>query len=136
MILSMASRLLIDTWGWLTLNDAGERRHLEVVTFYRTLLAQKALIYTTTFILDETFTLFFKRLNPYQAASHAATFSLQAKGKELGKMRKTIALHGIRRILFASGDRKQQHGKGQSSSQIQRIAIGGRIVVINQRSCN
>jgi uncharacterized protein len=67
MIFSMASRLLIDTWGWLTLNDAGERRHSEVATFYRTLLAQKALIYTTTFILDETFTLFFKRLNPYQA---------------------------------------------------------------------
>jgi uncharacterized protein len=63
----MANRLLIDTWGWLTLNDAGERRHLEVAAFYRTLLERKALIYTTTFILDETFTLFFKRLNSYRA---------------------------------------------------------------------
>jgi uncharacterized protein len=54
----MANRLLIDTWGWLTLNDAGERRHPEVAAFYRTLLERKALIYTTTFILDETFTLF------------------------------------------------------------------------------
>jgi len=63
----MANAILIDTWGWLTLNDAGERRHQEVAAFYRTLVAQKTLIYTTTFILDETFTLFFKRLNPYQA---------------------------------------------------------------------
>ncbi len=63
----MADTVLIDTWGWLTLNDAGERRHQEVATFYRTSLKQKVLIYTTTFILDETFTLLFKRLNPYHA---------------------------------------------------------------------
>jgi predicted nucleic acid-binding protein len=58
----MANTVLIDTWGWLTLNDAGEQRHQEVAAFYRTLLKQKTLIDTTTFILDETFTLFFKRL--------------------------------------------------------------------------
>lgn len=63
----MTNSILIDTWGWLTLNDAGERRHQEVVSLYRALQKQKTLIYTTTFILDETFTLFFKRLNPYQA---------------------------------------------------------------------
>ncbi len=63
----MANTVFIDTWGWLTLNDAGERRHQAVVTLYRSLLAQKTLIYTTTFVLDETFTLFFKRLNAYQA---------------------------------------------------------------------
>ncbi|MBD1855471.1 MULTISPECIES: type II toxin-antitoxin system VapC family toxin [Leptolyngbya] len=63
----MVNSILIDTWGWLTLNDAGERRHQQVATLYRTLLKQKTLIYTTTFVLDETFTLFFKRLNAYQA---------------------------------------------------------------------
>jgi uncharacterized protein len=63
----MVNRLLIDTWGWLTLHDAGERRHSEVTTFYRTVIDQKTLVYTTNFILDETFTLFFKRLNSYQA---------------------------------------------------------------------
>lgn len=63
----MTNAVLIDTWGWLTLNDAGERQHQAVANFYRTLLKQKTIIYTTTFILDETFTLFFKRLNPYQA---------------------------------------------------------------------
>jgi len=63
----MAESILLDTWAWLTLNDAGERQHQEVAALYRTLLKQKARIYTTTFILDETFTLFFKRLNSYQA---------------------------------------------------------------------
>jgi uncharacterized protein len=53
--------------GGLTLNDAGERRHKAVTDLYRSAIAQKTLIYTTTFILDETFALFFKRLNSYQA---------------------------------------------------------------------
>jgi uncharacterized protein len=63
----MVNRLLIDTWGWLTLHDADERRHTEAAAFYHSVLAHKTLIYTTTFILDETFTLFFKRLNSSQA---------------------------------------------------------------------
>lgn len=63
----MVNSILIDTWGWLTLNDAGERQHQQVASLYRSLLKQTAQIYTTTFILDETFTLFFKRLNSYQA---------------------------------------------------------------------
>jgi predicted nucleic acid-binding protein len=33
----MTDAVLIDTWGWLTLNDAGERQHQAVATFYRTL---------------------------------------------------------------------------------------------------
>lgn len=63
----MTNTIFIDTWGWLTLNDAGERRHKDVADLYRNLLAKKTLIYTSTFVLDETFTLFFKRLNSYQA---------------------------------------------------------------------
>jgi predicted nucleic acid-binding protein len=63
----MSNSIFVDTWGWLTLNDAGERRHNEVASLYRTLIADKALIYTSTFVLDETFTLFFKRLNSFQA---------------------------------------------------------------------
>lgn len=63
----MIDAILIDTWGWLTLNDAGERQHPQVADLYHTLLKQNTRIYTTTFVLDETFTLFFKRLNPYQA---------------------------------------------------------------------
>ncbi|BBC22349.1 type II toxin-antitoxin system VapC family toxin [Pseudanabaena sp. ABRG5-3] len=63
----MSNAIFIDTWGWLTLNDAGERRHNEVASLYRTLIADRTLIYTSTFVLDETFTLFFKRLNSSQA---------------------------------------------------------------------
>ncbi len=63
----MSDAVFIDTWGWLTLNDAGERRHKDVANLYRTLIAQKTIVYTTTFVLDETFTLFFKRLNSFQA---------------------------------------------------------------------
>lgn len=63
----MNNAIFVDTWGWLTLNDAGERRHKEVANLYQTLIAQEILIYTSTFVLDETFTLFFKRLKSFQA---------------------------------------------------------------------
>ena len=63
----MTNAVFIDTWGWLTLNDAGERRHKEVAELYRRLIAQEKVLYTTSFVLDETFTLFFKRLNSHQA---------------------------------------------------------------------
>jgi uncharacterized protein len=63
----MTARLFVDTWGWLTLNDRSESKHQEAVSFYRSLLAQSGVIYTTDYVLDETFTLFFKRLNTYQA---------------------------------------------------------------------
>ena len=63
----MINAIFIDTWGWLTLNDAGERRHKEVANLYQNLIAERTPIYTSTFVLDETFTLFFKRLNSFQA---------------------------------------------------------------------
>ena len=63
----MINAIFIDTWGWLTLNDSGERRHKEVVNLYQILIAERTPIYTSTFVLDETFTLFFKRLNSFQA---------------------------------------------------------------------
>ncbi len=39
----------------------------ETVKFYQDFLTKKGTIYTTDYILDETFTLFFKRLNSAQA---------------------------------------------------------------------
>ncbi|MEQ9373354.1 MAG: PIN domain-containing protein [Coleofasciculus chthonoplastes F3-SA18-01] len=53
----MKPKLFIDTWGWLTLHNKGENQHQEVVNF----------IYTTDYVFDETFTLFFKRLPATQA---------------------------------------------------------------------
>ena len=59
--------LFIDTWGWLTLRDRREARHKEVKTFYQEVQKQKGRIYTTDYVLDETYTLLFKRL-PYSVA--------------------------------------------------------------------
>jgi len=60
----MNNKLFIDTWGWLTLHDKSENKHQEVVNFYQELRITKGVIYTTDYVLDETITLFFKRLNP------------------------------------------------------------------------
>jgi uncharacterized protein len=58
----MTVKLFIDTWGWLTLHDRGERYHLSATQVYRRALAEKGQIYTTDYILDETITLLFRRL--------------------------------------------------------------------------
>ena len=63
----MDKKIFIDTWGWLTLYDRKEYKHQEVAEIYRSILASKSRVYTTTFVLDETFTLFFKRLNIEQS---------------------------------------------------------------------
>ncbi len=76
----MSDLVVVDTWGWLTLNDAGERRHSDVVRCYRALIQQRILIYTTTFVLDEIFTLFFKRLNPVQAERSMSQLSEAFRG--------------------------------------------------------
>ena len=55
--------LFIDTWGWLTLRDRREARHKEVKTFYQEVQKQNGRIYTTDYVLDETYTLLFKRLS-------------------------------------------------------------------------
>ena len=60
-------KLFIDTWGWLTLRDKREVRHRETQAFYHGLRDQKDTIYTTDYVLDETFTLLFKRLSFPQA---------------------------------------------------------------------
>lgn len=56
-------KLFVDTWGWLTLRDKKESRHQEINIFYNHFLTQKGVLYTTDYVLDETFTLLFKRLS-------------------------------------------------------------------------
>jgi predicted nucleic acid-binding protein len=68
----MNNLLFIDTWRWLTLHDKKESAHQKTVKFYQKFLASKGRIYTTDYVLDETFTLLFKRLNSYQANSAAS----------------------------------------------------------------
>lgn len=60
-------KLFIDTWGWLTLRDRREIRHKEVKALYHNLRKQKGRIFTTDYVLDETFTLLFRRLPFAQA---------------------------------------------------------------------
>jgi predicted nucleic acid-binding protein len=63
---SMA-QLFVDTWGWLTLRDKAERRHAVVVPVFESFQSPENRIFTTDFVLDETFTLLFRRL-PFAVA--------------------------------------------------------------------
>ncbi|MBE9051127.1 type II toxin-antitoxin system VapC family toxin [Nostocales cyanobacterium LEGE 11386] len=58
----MVTKLFVDTWGWLTLHDNSERYHQEATKAYQDAIAQNGQIYTTDYVLDETFTFFFRRL--------------------------------------------------------------------------
>ena len=60
-------RLFVDPWGWLTLRDKGERRHQDIASVFEAFQQSNAGIYTSDFVLDETFTLLFRRL-PFAAA--------------------------------------------------------------------
>ena len=60
-------RLFVDTWGWLTLRDKAERRHAHIAPLFETFQQSDHAIYTSDFVLDETFTLLFRRL-PFVAA--------------------------------------------------------------------
>ena len=59
--------LFIDTWGWVALHNKREARHGEVKAFYREYRLNAEKIYTTDYVLDETFTLIFRRLPLGQA---------------------------------------------------------------------
>jgi predicted nucleic acid-binding protein len=58
----MDNKLFVDTWGWLTLYDLREARHQETTNFYQQFRCQNGIIYTTDYVLDETYTLLFKRV--------------------------------------------------------------------------
>jgi predicted nucleic acid-binding protein len=57
-----AERVLVDTWGWLALADDREPKHRDVRTLIRKLWQEGQSALTTDYILDETFTLVFRRL--------------------------------------------------------------------------
>jgi len=62
--------LFIDTWGWLTLRDKRESRHIEVSNFYQDFRRRKDTAYTSDYVLDETMTLLFRRL-PFSTAKES-----------------------------------------------------------------
>lgn len=57
----------MDTWAWVVLLNEKEPRHEEIKGFYKNFRGQKGIVYTTDYILDETFTLLFRRI-PYSKA--------------------------------------------------------------------
>ena len=57
-----STALFVDTWGWLALRDRRENRHAETRRALGRFTVAKARIITTDFVLDETFTLLFRRL--------------------------------------------------------------------------
>jgi predicted nucleic acid-binding protein len=63
----MEHKLFVDTWGWLTLRDKREARHKEGVDLFHHFQSEGGSVLTTDYVLDETFTLFFKRLSFPQA---------------------------------------------------------------------
>ena len=65
-------KVLIDTWGWISLYNKREKKHVEVKNWYRSFRKQRGIIYTTDYVLDETFTLLFRR-TPFDLAAEAMT---------------------------------------------------------------
>ena len=58
--------LFVDTWGWLALRDKGEHRHKDAVAAFDKSMAAGPIV-TTDYVLDETFTLLFRRLPVHKA---------------------------------------------------------------------
>jgi len=79
--------LFVDTWGWLALRDRRERRHQEAKAVFEEALSRRLAIVTTHFVLDETFTLLFRRL-PFHEAK--ASMELRTTSCEEGMV--TLAL--------------------------------------------
>ena len=59
--------IFIDTWAWLCLRDKREVHHDKSKKIFQEYLKNKIRLFTTDYILDETFTLLFKRLSPDKA---------------------------------------------------------------------
>ena len=63
-------KLFMDTWGWLAMRDKKEHRHKEIKDLYLSMCSRKCLFYTTDYVMDETFTLLFRRLL-FKEAKHS-----------------------------------------------------------------
>jgi predicted nucleic acid-binding protein len=70
-------RVFIDTWGWINLFNRKERHHQQVSQFYRDLRKASIGIVTTDYVLDEVYTMLFKRV-PFETAQTAIETLFQA----------------------------------------------------------
>jgi len=73
----MVDSVFVDTWGWLTLRDKSESRHVDVSNYYRQVRLENRRIITTDYVLDETITLLFRRL-PFSQAQNSVSLIDQA----------------------------------------------------------
>lgn len=64
--------LLVDSWGWLVLEDSRDPLHGTVSKIYSEAAAIARNVFSTTFILDETITLLFRRRPFREAASYTS----------------------------------------------------------------
>ena len=76
----MVNSVFVDTWGWLTLRDKSESRHVEVSDYYRRARLENRRIITSDYVLDETITLLFRRL-PFSQARNSVELIDQAIGQ-------------------------------------------------------
>ena len=63
-------KVFIDTWGWISLFNKREKMYEEVKSWYSGFRSEKGMIYTSDYVLDETFTLLFRR-TPFEVAAEA-----------------------------------------------------------------
>ena len=61
-------KVFIDTWGWINLFNRKERHHQQVSQLYKDVQNTSGIIMTTDYVLDEVYTLLFKRV-PIQCGS-------------------------------------------------------------------
>jgi predicted nucleic acid-binding protein len=61
-------KLLVDTWGWLVLEDSRDPLHHAAAKVYADAASLSGNIFTTTFVLDETISLLFRR-RPFDEAT-------------------------------------------------------------------
>ena len=70
-------KLFVDTWGWLVLADRKDALHDRAVGCYEEYSRGSRRILTSNFVLDETFTLLFRR-RPFNEAQRFASGLLES----------------------------------------------------------
>ena len=74
-------KLYVDTWGWLALADRADPRHADAARLYTERAARPGQIVTSDFVLDETFTVLFRR-RPFPEAWQFAQAILESAGSK------------------------------------------------------
>jgi predicted nucleic acid-binding protein len=72
-------KLFIDTWGWIVLGNKRETRHIELTNFYSSWKGHKGVSFTSDYVLDETFTLLFRRVHFKEAKDSLEVIDLAIK---------------------------------------------------------